>query len=380
MHEWGHRRTTCSRLGHAVLTGTGVSLSGLTGTEARRQVMPTSKRSRLNIWLLAVALWVGWGVSAPAQTTLTASTWVPTTHTLTRSLVEWGEQVERETGGRLKLNVLPKPVTNPPGHFDAVRDGLVDVSYTVQGYTPGRFPLATLAELPFLGDSAEASSVAFQRVATRYRQILDEYKGVKVLAVFTHGPGTIYNTKRPINSLDDLQGLKFRVGGGMVNDIGRAIGANVTLKPAPESYELVSSGVMDGVFFPAESIQAFKLEKLIRHVTVFPGGLYNTAFVFMMNKDTYDKLSAQHKAAVDKVSGEHLARLLGRGWDAVDREGKAVMQANGVVVTQASQPFVKEVADRVARFEQSWIDTAKQKGIGTPEAVIKEFRAEIGKP
>jgi TRAP-type transport system periplasmic protein len=338
------------------------------------------KRLRISAWLAAAALWAVWCASSQAQPTLTASTWVPPTHTMTRALVEWGKQIEQESGGRLKLNVLPKPVTNPPGHFDAVRDGLVDVSYTVQGYTPGRFPLATLAELPFLGDSAEALSVAFQRTATKHPQILDEYKGVKVLAVFTHGPGTIYNTKRPINSLADLQGLKFRVGGGMVNEIGKAIGAHVTLKPAPESYELVSSGVMDGVFFPAESIQAFKLEKLIKHVTVFPGGLYNTAFVFMMNKGTYDKLSAQNKAAIDKVSGEQLARLLGRGWDAVDREGRAVMQANGVVVTQASPTFIKEITDRVAQFEQGWINTAKQKGLETPEAVVEEFRAEIRRP
>jgi TRAP-type transport system periplasmic protein len=342
--------------------------------------MLTINGPRVTTAFMAVALWLGWVVGVQAQTTLTGSTWVPPTHTLTRALVEWGTQLEKESGSRLKLNVLPKPVTSPPGHFDAVRDSLVDVSYAVQGYTPGRFPLATLAELPFLGDSAEALSVAFQRIATKYPQILDEYKGIKVLAVFTHGPGTIYNTKRPITSLSDLQGLKFRVGGGMVNEIAKAIGANVTLKPAPESYELISSGVMDGVFFPAESIQAFKLEKLIKHVTVFPGGLYNTAFVFMMNKATYDRLSPQDKAAIDNVSGEHLARLLGRGWDAVDREGQAVMQANGIVMTPASAAFVKEISDRVVQFEQSWINAAKQKGIREPEAVIEEFRADIKRP
>ena len=78
--------------------------------------------------------------------------------------------------------------------------------------------------------------------------------------MFTHGPGNVFNTQQA-DPIDDLAGLKFRVGGGMVNDMGKAIGVNVTLKPAPASYELLSSGVMDGVFFPAESIESFKLDE-----------------------------------------------------------------------------------------------------------------------
>ncbi len=319
------------------------------------------------------------GSVVQAQTVLTGSSWVPPNHTLTRTLIEWGKQLEADTQGRVKLNMLPKPPSNPPGTYDAVRDGLQDIGFTVQGYTPGRFALATLAELPFLGDSAEASSVAFQRMAVKYPQILDEYKGVKVLAVFTHGPGIIYNSKRPVNSLADLSGLKFRVGGGMVNEIGKALGANVMLKPASESYELMSSGVVDGVFFPAESIPGFKLDKLIKYGTTFPGGLYNTAFVMMMNQEKYNKLSAQDKAAVDKLSGEYLARMQGRGWDKVDREGKALMQASGVTITPANAVFIKEIENRVTQFEQKWLADATTKGIKNPQAVIKEFRAEIKK-
>ena len=110
----------------------------------------------------------------------------------------------------------------------------------------------------------------------------------------------IYNNKRPVRTLQDLQGLKFRVGGGMVNEIGKAIGANVTVKPATESYELLSTGVMDGVFFPAESIASFKLEKLLRYRTDFPGGLYNTSFAFVMNADTWKRIP---KADQDIIAG-----------------------------------------------------------------------------
>jgi TRAP-type C4-dicarboxylate transport system substrate-binding protein len=100
----------------------------------------------------------------------------------------------------------------------------------------------------------------------------------------------VFNTKRPITKARRPAGLKFRVGGGMVNEISKALGMNVTLKPAPDSYELLSTGVMDGTLFPAESTESFKIDKIIKHATVFPGGLYNTSFVFMMNQAKYDKL------------------------------------------------------------------------------------------
>jgi TRAP-type transport system periplasmic protein len=327
---------------------------------------------------IAVAV-LGASGLAGAQTTLTLSSWVPPAHTLTTSQAEWCEMLAAKANGQVKCNVLPRAVAAPPGTFDAVRNGLADISFTVHGYTPGRFTTTQLAEFSFLGDSAEASSVAFQRIYDRHAAIRDEHKGVKVLAVFTHGPGIVLNTKRPIAKIDDLQGLKFRIGGGMVNTITKQLGMNVTLKPAPESYELLSTGVMDGTLFPAESVEGFKIDKVIKHATIFPGGLYNTSFVFMMNQAKYDALPADVKKIVDEMSGEFAARLIGRGWDKVDRRGMAFMQAAGVQFTRADAAFVKAVKDKTATLEDDWAKQAEAKGLKDPKKVLAEFRAEIAK-
>jgi TRAP-type C4-dicarboxylate transport system substrate-binding protein len=202
---------------------------------------------------------------------------------------------------------------------------------------------------------------------------------MKILAVFTHGPGIVFNTKRPIAKADDLSGLKFRVGGGMVNEISKALGMNVTLKPAPESYELLSTGVMDGTLFPAESIESFKIEKVIKHATIFPGGLYNTTFFFVMNQAKYDALPADVKKAVDEMSGEFAARMFGRGWDKVDRRGLAFMQANGVTFTKADVAFVNAVKAKIAPLEDGWAKASEAKGMKDPKKVLAEFRAEIAK-
>jgi TRAP-type C4-dicarboxylate transport system substrate-binding protein len=317
--------------------------------------------------------------AAQAQTVITASTWVPPSHTLSETQREWCAQLDQKTAGKLKCNILPRAVAAPPGTFDAVRNGLADLSFVVHGYTPSRFVLTQVAEVPFLGNSAEATSVAFQRLFARHPAFAEEHKGVKVIAVFTHGPGMIFNTKRPVAKVDDAAGLKFRVGGGMVNEIAKTLGMNVTLKPSTESYELLSTGVMDGTLFPAESVVAFKIDKTVRHATTFPGGLYNTSFAMLMNQAKYDALPPDLKKAVDELSGEPAARLIGRGWDKVDRQGMAYMQASGVQFLAADATFVKAVKDRTAPLEDAWAKAAAERGLKDPKKVLADYRAEIGK-
>ena len=328
---------------------------------------------------IVAAAVVGASPLALGQTVLTASSWLSPTHVLSETQKAWCDELEKKVPGKVRCNILPRAVAAPPGTFDAVRNGLADLSYTVQGYTPGRFVTTQMAEVPFLGNSSEATSVAFQRMYARHPAIAAEHQGVKVLAVFTHGPGIVFNTKRAIAKADDLAGLKFRVGGGMVNEISKALGMNVTLKPAPESYELLSTGVMDGTLFPAESVESFKLDKTVKYATTFPGGLYNTAFVFMMNQGTWDKLPPEVKKAVDELSGEYASRMFGRGWDKVDRRGMAFMQAAGVQFTQADAAFVKAVQAQTAPVEDKWATAAEAKGLKDAKKVLAEFRAEIKK-
>jgi TRAP-type transport system periplasmic protein len=317
--------------------------------------------------------------SASAQTVLTVSSWVPPTHSLSVAQKEWCDLLEKNSSGRIKCNILPRAVSAPPGTFDAVKNGLADVSFTVHGYTPGRFIFTQMAEFPFLGNSAEPLSVAFNKVAMKHPEFNTEHQGVHVLAYFTHGPGIVFNTKKPVTKVEDLQGLKWRVGGGMVNEITKTLGMNVTLKPAPDSYELLSGGVMDGTLFPAESTESFKIDKIIKHATTFPGGLYNTSFVFMMNPAKYDKLSAEDKKVVDAASGETAARIMGRNWDKVDRRAFALMQVNGVQVVKADAKFVADVKSKTSALEAKWVKDAEAKGLKNADKVLADFRSEISK-
>src|SRR5499427_6114169 len=278
---------------------------------------------------------------AIAQAPLTYSSWVPPTHHLTIWQANWAAEVEKATGGRVKFQSLPKAPAAAPGTFDAVRDGLVDLSYVTASYTPARHILPLMPELPGAGNTAEINSVAFSRIHWKYFQKYGEYKGVKLLGVWTHGPGQMF-TKKPVKSLEDFKGQKIRTGGGIAEAVANALGGSAFVKPAPESYELLSSGVADGVFFPFESIVSFKLDKLIGQATVFPGGLYSSAFGFFMNEDKWNKIAKADQAIIDKYSYEYAARSNGKSWDAADQKGLDALKGAGARVMPATPEMQAE--------------------------------------
>jgi TRAP-type transport system periplasmic protein len=315
---------------------------------------------------------------APAQTTLTMSSWVSPQHHLTANVLQvWANDVEKATSGRVKFTMLPKHPSAPPGTFDAVRDGLVDLSFVTASYTPARHILPLMPELPGGGDTALANSVAYSRIHWKYFQKVGEYRGVKLLGVFTHGPGQMF-TKKPVAGIGDVQGLKIRTGGGVAEQVAKALGASAFVKPAPESYELLSSGVADGVFFPLESIISFKLDTVLEQATLFPGGMYSSAFGFFMNEEKWNKLPKQDQEAIEKLSGEYIARLAGNSWDEADRKGMEALKKSGVKIVHANPAFVAEVKKRSAPIVDEWIKQASAKGVDAAK-ILAEFQDELKK-
>jgi TRAP-type C4-dicarboxylate transport system substrate-binding protein len=327
---------------------------------------------------LAALAALGLASPALAQTTLTFSTWVPQTHHLSKWQENWCAEVEKATGGRVKFTYLPKHPSAPPGTFDAVRDGLMDLSYVTASYTPARHVLPAMAELPGAGATAEINSVAYSRIHWKHFHKVGEYNGVKLLAVFTHGPGHMFNTKRAINSLDDLKGLKIRTGGGIAEKFGNLLGASAFVKPAPESFELLNSGVADGVFFPLESVVSFKLDKVLKHATIFPGGFYSSSFGFFMNQDKWAKLPKQDQAILEKMGGEAAARSNGKSWDTADQVGLEALKKAAVKIENAPPGFVREVMSHAKQLDAEWIRAANGKGVDGAK-VLAEFREELKK-
>ncbi|MCC5780220.1 TRAP transporter substrate-binding protein [Nitratireductor sp. B36] len=260
------------------------------------------------------------------ETVLRMSNWLPPSHPIVRDMmIPWAEKLKEASDGRIEVQILDAPLGPPPAHFDLAANGAVDLTFGVHGYTPGRFTLTEIAEMPFLADTSESLSVAFWRVFESDLAQAEEHRGTKVLGVFGHGPGLLFTKGKPVSPLSDLSGAKIRVAGNITNKLAEAMDMVSIQAPSPQSYEILSGGIADGIFFPVESVPFFKLETLVDKALRVPGGLYNVSFFFVMNKAKFDSLSDEDKAAIEEVSGEAFSRMAGQAWDAADAAGMEVI-------------------------------------------------------
>jgi TRAP-type C4-dicarboxylate transport system substrate-binding protein len=331
------------------------------------------------VGLLVGSLLVGLGVPAGAQTELTMSNWVAPTHPVVKYIMEpWAAEVEKATGGRVKVRMLPKPIAAPNQHYDAVISGQVDVAWSTYGYQPERFLPYLIAELPALGETAVHNGVALWRTHKAHIEKAGIHKDVQLLGVMTHGPGLMHHSKKLILTPEDLRGQKIRVGGDVPKAIVETFGGVVITQPAPKSYEILSAGIADGIMFPTESLKSFNIANLVPYTTYVRGGLYSSSFWLAMTKRVFDRLPKADQDALMSVSQEHFARLAGAGWDRADREGLEAMKAAGGKVQEVSREFLAELRKLTERLEADYAAKMDKMGLSGAE-VIRYFRAEVAK-
>ncbi len=296
-----------------------------------------------------------------------------------KAIVPWAQKIEAESGGRIKVQLFHAMQLGgaPPQLFDQARDGVVDITWTVLGYTPGRFPKTEVFELPFMSGNAEQSSKAIQEYVEKFAA--DEFKDVKLIAVHTHGPG-LFHTKTPVTGLESLRGMKVRGGSRIINNMLTKLGATPVGMPVPAVTEALSKGVIDGTTIPWEVTPALKVTELVKNHTTFAGkdGLYTQTFAFSMNKASYEKLPPDLKKVIDDNSGMVAATLFGKAMDEGDKIGReiAVKAGNNIVALDAAE--TQRWRRTASTVETDWINEVKGKGIDGAK-LAAEARALIAK-
>ena len=270
-------------------------------------------------------------VRAQDVTTLRVHQMLPAQATIPSKAIDpWTKRVEEASGGRLKFELYPAMQLGgaPPDLYDQAKDGVVDLIWTVLGYTPGRFPKSEVFELPWMVTTGEATSVAFQKYVEA--NSMDEFAGVKLLAVHAHGPG-LFHTKDPVTKLEDLKGMKIRGGSRIINDLLTRLGAEPVGLPVPQVPEALSTGVITGTTIPWEVTPSLKIAELVKNHTGFSGrhGLYTQTFGFTMNLDRYNGLADDLKAIIDQNTGVEVARAFGKAMDMGDAAGLKIAQDAG---------------------------------------------------
>lgn len=334
---------------------------------------------KLTQLMASAAIAVVAATASYAKENLIISSWLPPSHPINVDMLEglidmMEEATDGEVTGELKLGLAP-----PPAQMDLVMDGAADMTIIFHGYQPGRYVGTKLIELPGYEGSAEAASVAYWRVQEAFLDQLDEHRGVKLIGLSTHGPGQIHSNKA-VTTLDELNGLKTRLGGGVSADVAAELGLIGIQVPAPKVYETLDSGAADGVAMNMGERTSFKLNEVAKNVYEIPGGFYRGSFAVLMSQEKFDALpeSAQ-KALEDNVFGEPFSRMMGKAWDASDERARAETEAaeDNTIVT-ASEEDQAKFAEMAARVRDKILAEIEAAGIDA-QAAHEMVKAEMAK-
>ncbi len=279
-------------------------------------------------------------------------------------IVPWCDKLEAESQGQLKCQIYPAMQLGgtPPQLLNQVRDGVADVVWTLPGYTPGRFPVSEVFELPFVTTTHEASARAMWDFVETHAQ--KEFAGLKPLAVWVNGPNVLHFRDKQVKTLEELKGMKVRAPSRLGNKLLAALGATPVGMPVPQMAESLSKGVIEGALIPWEVVPATKTQELTRfHAESGAERAMTTAtMIYVMNRKKYDSLPAELKKVIDANSGREFS-----AWVAAQH-----VDADGVgrkITAEAGNTIYAIPAAEMARWEaaakpvtEEWIKETSAKG------------------
>ena len=304
------------------------------------------------------------------------SSWVSTVHGHhTGVMVPWAKMLEEKSNGRLKVTIYPgSTLGKAPDHFDMVKNGIADMGFTTPGYTPGRFPLISVTELPLLFKTSKGGSLAVMSIFDKYFK--QEFKDVKVLWFWVHPPGHFHLAKKPVKVLEDLAGLKIRAATPITTNMVKALGAVPVSITAPETYSALERGVVDGTIFPWEAISSFKIAEVLKHHAEV--NLYVAPLFTMMNLKKYESLPTDLRKVIDDHSGSWAAEFNGKVWDANELVGiEAIKKAGGTIYKVPAEERQRWAA-KLKPVEEEWLKSMEAKGLPGKQ-LLNDLREAIKK-
>jgi len=335
-----------------------------------------SKRKTLLMLLVAPLMAVLASAAMAQEKTfdLKISHWVPASHPLQKALEDWGAAVEKDSGGTIKYKVFPaQQLGKAFDHYDMARDGIADVTYVNPGYQPGRFPVISAGELPFLMSSAKGGSMGLD---AWYRKYADkEMKDVKFCLAFIHAPSSFHSRTKKIVVPDDIKGMKIRPADATIANFVTLLGGTNVQASAPEVRDIIERGVADAVTFPWGSLVLFGIDKVTKYQMDAP--FYVPTFVLIVNKDKYNQMSARQKKAIDDNCNTEAAGRIAGPWGDFEDAGldKVKAEAGQVVYTLTGEEIAlwKKAAEPLVK---TWADGVRKTGVD-PDAALAELRASL---
>ncbi len=271
------------------------------------------------------------------------------------------KDLDRHSGGTLSFQVYYGMALGgkPRDLISQVENGVVDMSYTLPAYHAGRFPILTGLELPFIAKTGEVFSQVAWDWLDKYAN--SEFKNLKVITLNAIDVGVLHTTKRAVRKLEDLKGLKIRVAGRYIGMAVKALGGVPVQMPLPAVYESLARGQTQGMMIPWMITIPFKYAEVTKYHTDTP--IYHTLLLTAMNMNTWNKLDARQKKAVELSTGKSFAKTYGAAWDAVADPGRQIARKRGneIITLSAAETARWAAASRGAH--EAWMSDMDGKGL-----------------
>ena len=285
-----------------------------------------------------------------------------TTHHVHVILDQWAKDVEKATNGRVKITIYPGGALSTAVQlYDTVRTGVADLAWFLQGYTPGKFPLTSVIELPFMASSSKQGSPALWELYENSPEMQAEYGGVKVLSMWVVDTGQLMTSRKVVRNLDDVKGLKIRIGSDTTKPTAEALGAVPILMAINELYDSLQKGVVDGTLLGTSAIRTFKLQNLLKGLTI--GNFFVNAHALGINKNSWAKIPAEDQKIIMDLAGLRLAKITGLKFDSEGKVGYDDAVAAGVEIVQLPPAEMARWTDAVGGIYQQWIADMNAKGL-----------------
>ncbi|NBC94937.1 MAG: C4-dicarboxylate ABC transporter [Deinococcus-Thermus bacterium] len=316
----------------------------------------------------ALALGIAGAPAAAQEIELTLSHFLPPVHGIHTDFIEpWARELEARTDGRVAVEIFPGTAAlgNVAQQYDQVVAGVTDIAHGLAGIPRGRFPRTSIMDLPFLTDDA---GVASQTLWTLYQEMIgDEYAEVKVLALHCHNGGLIHTRETPVETMEDMAGLRIRTPSPAISSMLEFLGATPVGLPPGQVYENLQRGAIDGSVFPWDPVASFRLAEVLDHHLA--AGAYTTCFFFVMNQGTYDDLPEAVRAEIDAMSGESLVAQFGDWWDAWDAPGLEAAEARGNAISFLTDAERERWRAALDPMIEDWLDAMEADGIDDARAI-----------
>jgi TRAP-type transport system periplasmic protein len=291
---------------------------------------------------------------------------MPATHRISILSEEWCKEVEKRTNGRVKVTFFPGGTLVPPVQtYEGVVSGIADVGFYVQGYTPGRFPMTEVIYLPL---GVKSNSQATKMINAWYDKFKPkEYDEAKLMYPFAIGP-IVFASIKPLNSINDLKGMKIRSGGDSVVIVNAMGGVYVSI-PMADSYDGFQRGVVEGNLTPAEVLKGWKFGDLMKGLLINEGVGAPQAFGVSMNKAKWNSLPPDIQKTIEQINKEWAVKT-GTIFDELDKEGIEYGVSKGLKVVTVSKPEVELTKQKMRPLLDAHVEKMKKMGL-SGEASLK---------